>query len=66
MKNTVHECEVDTRDEILQRIFDAARRVNDAVVKISTIQRVSTNKLTWAILSTEYTKLYNPFPQTVL
>lgn len=28
VKNLVYDCKVDTRDEILQRIFDATRRVN--------------------------------------
>jgi hypothetical protein len=32
MKDIVYERKVDTRDELLQRIFDATRRVNDAAV----------------------------------
>jgi len=32
-RNTVFEHKVDTRDELLQRIFDAAGRVNDAAVR---------------------------------
>jgi len=32
MKNKVYEDKVDTRDELLRRIFDVARRVNVAAV----------------------------------
>jgi hypothetical protein len=30
MKNMVHECKVNTREELLQRISDAARHVTNA------------------------------------
>jgi hypothetical protein len=44
MKSTVYEREVDTRDELLQRIFDAKRCVNDTAaprkVTLSVVERV--------------------------
>jgi len=40
MKSKMYERKVDTRDELLQRIFDAARHVNDATVRKVTLALV--------------------------
>jgi hypothetical protein len=37
MKSKMYEHKMDTRDELLQRIFDAARHVNDVVLSEFTL-----------------------------
>jgi hypothetical protein len=51
IRNVVYESKLGTRDEIVQRISDAARRVNDAAFLPQSNESGSAYKLTTAILN---------------
>jgi len=48
MKNMVYECGDDTRDELLQQIFDATRCINDATVlhKVTNLPQLNKSECT--------------------